>query len=180
MRAVALLRGINVGRGNRVAMADLRAAISAGGFADVATVLASGNVIFTMPPRLKPAAAAARLEEVLAGELGLGARATVVTAADLYAVVAERPRRFASADGSRLLAGFARVPDALDRLGPLAAREWEPAALVVTAHAAWLWCPNGILADDLFEQVGSLLRDDLTTRNWNTVQKLHATLEGAR
>lgn len=46
MRAVALLRGVNVG-GVRFAMADLRDALTASGFADVRTVLASGNVLLT-------------------------------------------------------------------------------------------------------------------------------------
>jgi hypothetical protein len=43
MRFVALLRGVNVGRGNRVAMADLRAAVATCGYTDVGTVLASGS-----------------------------------------------------------------------------------------------------------------------------------------
>lgn len=44
-RYVALLGSVNVG-GNRVKMADLRAALEAEGFSDVATVVASGNVLF--------------------------------------------------------------------------------------------------------------------------------------
>lgn len=176
MRAVALLRGINVGRGRRVAMADLRAAVTAGGFADVSTVLASGNLVFAMPARAQPAAVAARLEAIFADALGLATRATVVTGDDLAATATGRPPQFAKADGARLLVGFPRVPGALDRLAPLKARDWAPAALVVTPRAAWLWCPGGVLADDLFEEVNRALRDDLTTRNWNTVQKLHAAL----
>lgn len=44
-RCVALLGSINVG-GNRVSTADLRAAFASAGFANVATVTASGNVLF--------------------------------------------------------------------------------------------------------------------------------------
>lgn len=44
-RRVALLGSINVG-GNRMAMAQLRAAFEKAGFANVATVTASGNVLF--------------------------------------------------------------------------------------------------------------------------------------
>ena len=43
---VALLRGINVGRAKRVAMADLRALFEQLGFGDVRTLLNSGNVGF--------------------------------------------------------------------------------------------------------------------------------------
>lgn len=46
-RAVVLLRGINVGKGNRIAMADLRACTEDAGCREVATVLASGNVVVT-------------------------------------------------------------------------------------------------------------------------------------
>lgn len=44
---VALLRGINVGRHNRVAMADLRHVVSSLGHTEVATYIQSGNVVFT-------------------------------------------------------------------------------------------------------------------------------------
>ena len=46
-RQVALLRGINVGRAKRVAMADLRALVEDLGYCDVRTLLNSGNVVFT-------------------------------------------------------------------------------------------------------------------------------------
>ena len=45
-RHVALLRGINVGGKNKVAMADLREAFEAHGFSDVRTYIQSGNVVF--------------------------------------------------------------------------------------------------------------------------------------
>ncbi|WP_375387731.1 DUF1697 domain-containing protein [uncultured Amnibacterium sp.] len=46
MRAVALLRGVNVG-GVRFAMAELRTALEQARFTGVRTVLASGNVVLT-------------------------------------------------------------------------------------------------------------------------------------
>jgi len=48
---VALIRGINVGRAKRVAMAELREAVAALGYGGVRTLLNSGNVVFTAPPR---------------------------------------------------------------------------------------------------------------------------------
>lgn len=44
-RVVALLRGINLGRHNKVPMAGLRAGLTAAGFAGVQTYVASGNVV---------------------------------------------------------------------------------------------------------------------------------------
>lgn len=49
-RYVALFGSINVG-GNRLTMADLRAAFAAEGFVNVETVVASGNVLFDHPDR---------------------------------------------------------------------------------------------------------------------------------
>ncbi|MCA1708205.1 MAG: DUF1697 domain-containing protein [Actinobacteria bacterium] len=45
-RFVALLRGINVGGRNKVAMANLRAAFEADGYKAVSTYIQSGNVLF--------------------------------------------------------------------------------------------------------------------------------------
>jgi len=44
-RQVALIRGINVGRAKRVAMAQLRSAVAAFGFGNVRTLLNSGNLV---------------------------------------------------------------------------------------------------------------------------------------
>lgn len=46
-RSVALLRGINVGAGARIAMADLVSCTESVGCTEVRTVLATGNVILT-------------------------------------------------------------------------------------------------------------------------------------
>lgn len=50
MRHVALLRGINVGKHNRVKMADLREALTSAGLVEVTTYLQSGNVLFDSEP----------------------------------------------------------------------------------------------------------------------------------
>ena len=48
-RYVALLRGINVGRAKRVAMADLRALLAELGYRDPRSLLNSGNLVFSSP-----------------------------------------------------------------------------------------------------------------------------------
>ncbi|MGH8678638.1 MAG: DUF1697 domain-containing protein [Burkholderiales bacterium] len=52
-RYCAFFGSINVG-GNRLTMAELRAAFAAEGFANVETVVASGNVLFDFPERPTP------------------------------------------------------------------------------------------------------------------------------
>ena len=45
---VALLRGINVGGNNLIKMTELKICFEEQGFADVATYIQSGNVLFTV------------------------------------------------------------------------------------------------------------------------------------
>ena len=89
IRYVALLGSINVG-GNRLKMADLRAALEAHGFANVSTVVASGNVLFD-----HECEADAKLEQDIATVVhscfGIETFAAVRSKADLDAALAESP-----------------------------------------------------------------------------------------
>src|SRR6478736_4542725 len=49
VKHVALLRGINVGKAKRIAMADLRKLCEGLGYEDVSTLLNSGNIVFSAP-----------------------------------------------------------------------------------------------------------------------------------
>jgi uncharacterized protein (DUF1697 family) len=175
-KLVALLRGINVGKAKRIAMADLRALVEGLGYCDVRTLLNSGNVVFTAA-RAAPATAAARIEKALVAAVGVAARVTVVTAEELTEAVAENPLREVAADPSRMLVAFFR--DAADRpkLEPLLGQDWAPEALALGKGVVYLWCANGILESRLAEAVNRLLGDGVTARNWATVLKLHARSE---
>lgn len=89
MRYVALLGSINVG-GNQLKMAELRAALEDEGFTNVATVVASGNVLFDHAQ-----APDAKLEERIAAivkdRFGIDTFAAVRTKAELEAALAESP-----------------------------------------------------------------------------------------
>ena len=85
-RHVALIRGINVGRAKRVAMADLRELLAELGYRDVQTLLNSGNVVFS-GGREKPARMGKRIEAAMAERLGVSARVTVLIAAAFATVV---------------------------------------------------------------------------------------------
>jgi uncharacterized protein (DUF1697 family) len=175
---VALIRGINVGRAKRVAMADLRKLVEGLGARDVRTVLNSGNVVFT---RTKAGGrdAAAGLEAALATKLGVQAFVTVLTAAQLSALVAKNPLPDAVAEPSRFVIAFFRKPAVRARLAPLAKTDWSPDALAVGALAAYVRCTGGILESRLAAAVGKALGDGGTTRNWSTVLKLRELASGA-
>jgi uncharacterized protein (DUF1697 family) len=176
-RFVALLRGVNVGRAKRVAMADLAALVEGLGYANAKTLLNSGNVFFEAP-RAAKGDPAARIEKALAAKLGIVSRVTVLTAAELAAIVAGDPFRSVADDPSRYLLAVLYGPAGLQKLKPLATATWAPERLAIGKRWAYLWCADGILASKLLAEVGRTLKDGVTTRNWATIAKLHA-LAGA-
>ena len=105
MRFVALLRGVNVGGNNLVKMADLKRAFEAAGFADVATVLASGNVLFSAPKGSHEA----RIEKALSKAFGYEARVVVRSEAQMRRTVQRAPKGWPRA-GSRCYVVFTKAP----------------------------------------------------------------------
>jgi len=170
---IALLRGINVGRAKRVAMADLRQLVGDLGYTDVRSVLNSGNIVFRAGD-IDPAAAAAAIEEALVLKLGVAARVMVLAGADLAAVLAENTLLDRAADHARLLVFV--LPDAAARetLAPLCERDWGEGALALGQRAAYVWCPDGVLDSAAAAALGKQLGDTTTSRNWNTLCKLYA------
>lgn len=88
-RYLALLGSINVG-GNRLKMDELKAALENEGFENVATVVASGNVLFD-----HARAADAKLEEQIAGivkdRFGIDTFAAVRSREELAAAIDDNP-----------------------------------------------------------------------------------------
>lgn len=174
---VALLRGINVGRAKRVAMADLRALVTDLGYRDVRTLLNSGNVVFTAPTSAR-GDPASRIERAIASRLGVTSRVTVLTAKELATVVRENPLEKIAKDPSRLMVTVPTSAKDLAQLKPLVKEKWSPEALALGKRACYIWCPKGIIDSRAASAVGKLLGDGVTTRNWATVMKLHALAGG--
>lgn len=172
---VALLRGINVGKAKRVAMADLRAAIESLGYRDVRTLLNSGNAVFSSPRPLKRDAAAA-LQQALLERTGVSSRFLLRSAASLEAIVAADPVGRRATDPSRYFVSFLYEPGDVSRLQALAARSWTPEVMAVGDGVVYVWCPHGLMESRASEAIARELGDGVTTRNWATVGKLLAML----
>lgn len=174
---VALLRGVNVGRAKRVAMADLRALVAELGYGSPRTLLNSGNVVFAAPggsPLEAPALAAERLERALAERLGVKSRVTVLAAHELATAVAGNPLLHLATDASRLFVSFVASAADMTRLEPVRHADWGAEALALGERVAYVWCPEGLLDSPLSTAIGRALGDAVTTRNWATVTKLQA------
>jgi uncharacterized protein (DUF1697 family) len=172
-RHVALLRGINVGRAKRIAMADLRIVVAGLGYLDVRTLLNSGNVVFSVPDRSR-GDPAARIQHAISAHLGVSSKVTVLTGAELETIVAGNPLAKSATDPSRLLLTVLTNPSDGARLTPLTQQDWSPEVLALGARVAYQWCPDGMLESRLVQAVGRIVGDGATTRNWATMTKLHA------
>src|SRR4051795_10607232 len=88
---VALLRAVNLGATNKVAMADLRTALTSLGYDDVRTHLQSGNVIFSGRGRATAATVERKVAATIASEFGLDVKVLVRSEAELAKIVAANP-----------------------------------------------------------------------------------------
>jgi uncharacterized protein (DUF1697 family) len=169
---IALLRGVNVG-GNTLRMERLREVCQDLGLQDVRTYVQSGNVVFAAGR--SSAHWAQRLAQALEGEARLPVSVIVRSAADMARIVAANLfLKEKGIDAARLHVTFLeKVPEktaikALDAL---------PSGTDRFVHAGeeiYVYCPNGYgntkLSNTAFEKA---LGVRATTRNWNTVNKLH-------
>lgn len=174
-RFVVLLRGVNVGKGNRVPMAELRTLLAAQGFDDVRTLLNSGNAVFSATGRSASAHAKA-IAGALRERLESSVPVIVKSAAEFAAVVAGNTLEPAAADHARFLVAFAQQPSALQELSVLTPLVRAPERFVIGAHAAYLHCAGGILESKAATALLGKLGRSVTTRNWATVLKLQALL----
>jgi uncharacterized protein (DUF1697 family) len=176
IQCVALLRGINVGGKNLVKMDELRAAFEQMGFADVATYIASGNVLFRAP-RQQSAKLAARIESELTRRFGIDLRVVLMTEAQLRTVVEEAPRGF----GAKT-----ELCDVLFLRKPLTAK--KAYAMVERREGVdRAWEGKGVLyfsrlkakasSSRLSKIVGTPEYKNMTLRNWNTARKLLALMD---
>ncbi|TWI64242.1 uncharacterized protein (DUF1697 family) [Pseudoduganella lurida] len=177
-RQIALLRGVNVGRAKRIAMADLRQVLGELGFTGARTLLNSGNAVFDCDgldaAQSSTSMSATRIEEALVLKLGVGSRVTVLDAQQLDDVVADNPLGAIAVDPARLMVSVFSNPADRAKLEPLAHQPWEPEAFALGRWAAYIWCADGVLASRAAAAMGKLLGDGVTTRNWATISKLHA------
>src|SRR6266851_3032910 len=172
---IALLRGINVGGRNLVAMSDLRDLLAALGFAGARSLLQSGNLIFQSDRRI-----GATLERLLEIEtekrLSASVDYFVRTAAEWQKIVARNPfPDEAVRDPSHLVVLFLKEEPKANDVKALQAAIRGPEIVRAEGKQAYFVYPAGIgtskLTNSLIEKTLGLRG---TGRHWNTVLKLAA------
>jgi uncharacterized protein (DUF1697 family) len=183
-RYVALLRGINVGGRNKVAMADLRRVAESLGHTEVATYIQSGNMVFTSPDSSASELADA-LEEAIAERLGVKPAVVVLSGPELAQVIADNP--FPDETTPKCLhavfrreelspEGIAAIAVAQERARAKGSRDQA----VVVGRTLFMRTPDGLGRSELAAQLARSAAQAVgTARNWATVNRLMTMLESA-
>jgi uncharacterized protein (DUF1697 family) len=173
-QVIALLRGINVGKGKPVAMADLQQMARSLGFTDARTLLRTGNLVFDAGDAL-PGALEQLLEREAEARLGLKTLVFVRTSQEWAEAIARNP--FAEAameDPSHLLLTTLKEP-----VLPAAVQALQAATPGREQFAGWGRhvygrYPDGIAGSSVTPALWARHLPQGTARNWNTVLKLAA------
>lgn len=168
---IVLLRGINLGPRNRIAMPELREALEKAGFGDVRTYVQSGNVV--LDSKLKPEGTARKIEKLIGERFGLEVAVVVRTKAELARVVKKNPLAEVAKDPKRYQVSFLN-----EKLSAGTISELEEAAagneeLAVSGREVYAWHDAGVARSKLWAALaGRGLGVTATSRNWTTVEKL--------
>jgi uncharacterized protein (DUF1697 family) len=177
---VALLRAVNVGGRNMVAMSDLRAMLADLGFEKGQSLLQSGNLVFEASGRRSTARLEAELERATSDRLGVATDFFVRNANEWREIVETNPFPEEARDdpGHLLMFALESAPSA-KQIAALTTAIPGPEVARVVGRQAYILFPDGMgrskLSPGLIEKH---LRTRATSRNWNTVRKLEALLAG--
>jgi uncharacterized protein (DUF1697 family) len=170
-RHIVLLRGINLGPRNRIAMGELREALEEAGFNDVRTHLQSGNVVLTSTA--KPESIARKCEQVIKERFGLEIAVVVRSRAELARVVKRNPLKKIATEPKRYQVSFlsAKLPAKIVRELESVAEPDEQ--VVAVGREVYAWHPKTVARSKLWAKLaGKGLGVTATARNWATVEAL--------
>jgi uncharacterized protein (DUF1697 family) len=171
-RHAAFLRGINLGK-RRLTMGELKRAFEDFGLADVATFIASGNVVFEHTGS-RLADLEARLETHLADSLGFATDTFVRSIADLDRIVSDDRVTAARAAGFNIHVIFLRGKTTAAMERALRAIEVPDDQFHVLGREV-MWLRRGRLTDSTLSDrdlAAALNEKTSTMRNLNTIARM--------
>jgi uncharacterized protein (DUF1697 family) len=169
---VALLRAINIGSHNRIAMPELRALCESLGWNDVRSYIQSGNVVFR--DSAPAARLEARLEQAIDRLLGLSVPVVIRSAAAWADYTGGNPfADAAQADPKRLMLALSKSPPDPDAAEALRARATGGERIEQRGDALWIYFDNSVARSKLSPTLlDRLVGSPVTMRNWRTVMEL--------
>lgn len=176
---VALLRGINVGGKNLIRMPALKASFEAGGFEDVVTYIASGNVLFRAP---RPGTALAdRIERMLSTAFDYRASVVLRSHAQMRATVEGAPEGFGRDPAAyRYDVIFLKEPlTASAALKQVPTREGVDEVDAARGVLYWSRLTSRATQSRISRVVSMPIYQSMTIRNWNTTTALLRMMDEA-
>jgi uncharacterized protein (DUF1697 family) len=168
---ILLLRGINIGPRNRIAMPALRDALTDAGFDDVRTYVQSGNVVLSSSSKAE--AVARETERVIAKAFGLDIAVVARTRTQLAKVVERNPLGKVADNDKRYQVSFLAAKPSQDVVRRVEEAAVLPEQVVVNGREIYAWHPEGVARSKLWGLLaGKQLGVTATARNWTTVRKL--------
>lgn len=174
---VALLRGINVGGNNKIAMKDLKSSFESLGFKNVATYINSGNVIFdTKKEELEKLTK--RIEKVIKKDFGLDIPIVIADRTSIAHIVKEAPKQWKNDTEQKtdilfLFEGF-KTKTTLKKLTNKTGID----SLIYCAGAIiWNLKRSQYGKSGINDLIGTDIYKKMTARNINTVRKLNSLME---
>lgn len=171
MKQTALLRGINVGGKNKIAMAELRACFEGLGYGDVSTYINSGNVIFSATGAREKLVTA--IERAIEKTFDLSIPVVVRSAADIKKVLSVVDPKWKNDKTEKTEVMFLweqyDSPKTLDLLGinpDVDNVQYVPGAII------WHLDRADYNQSAMHNLIGTKVYKHMTVRNINTVRKL--------
>lgn len=180
MRYIALLRGINVGGNNIVAMPQLKACFESLGFSDVSTYINSGNVLFSTS-KTHEVKLVEQCERAIKKEFGFRVVCMVISAYDLKNALAHAPKWWAQNPADKHNAIFVIPPMDVDDV-TRAVGEAKPEYEQVAAHGQIIFwtAPLKTFSRTRYSQiVATDVYQSVTIRNANTTKKLLSLVQSS-
>ena len=177
-RSIVLLRAVNVGGKSALSMKALATALGDAGYADVRTLIASGNVI--LGAKASGAALETKIENDLAVALGLNTSVMARSPAEWRAIVDANPltEEATRAPAKLVLLVLKSAPTKAAIAAYEAGRKKRdtPETVVIRGREAYAFYPDGIGRSKLdLSALGAG-----TARNWNTMIKLRDAVGSAK
>ncbi len=169
---IALLRGINVGGKNKLAMVDLRSIAADAGYPDGVTYVQSGNLLLPDVAIDRVGGVASRLRSAIEERTGLEIPVITRTIEQWQAIIDANPFPAAAADGTKL--HVVVLDDTVpNELAEFDATPFAPEEIGTGDRVVYLSLPDGMGRSKLavaLQRVGNAKSG--TARNWRTVLAL--------
>ena len=175
---IALLRGVNVGGRNAMAMAVLATVFESVGCNSVRTYIQSGNVIFSSQDKSKTKLID-RLGDAIENQFGFLPSILLLTESELRAAVANNPFPEAVGEPKALHFLFPAAPPKLPDINGMDKLASSTERFKLIDSVFYLHTPDGVGRSKLAAAAERKLGEPATARNYTTIQNLCKMLGGS-